>query len=468
MMEQKKNTLRERVRETEQRCGGQVMADRHRMEYHLMAPVGWLNDPNGLCQFRDTYHVFFQYAPFYPNDYLKCWGHYTSEDLVHFRYQGAPVLPDREFDRDGAYSGCAIGLGDRLYLFYTGNVKEEGEHDYVLSGRGANVIRMTSLDGIHFEDKRCILTNEDYPAECTCHVRDPKVYKGKDGAYHMVLGARLRGDRGAILLYRSQDLEHFIYEGMHMTEKDFGYMWECPDIFTLDGHRVLSVSPQGVASERYRYQNIYQSGYFVEGSETFTEWDMGFDFYAPQTFADAKGRQILIGWAGVPDAEYDSDPTQAGWNHSLTVPRELFYREGRICQYPVRELEALRRERLMPDEKGCVMLEQGCGDVLIHSVKEGTGSICIGTGCVLEFGQNEITLSFQDETGAGRGIRRAKSSPVQDLRILVDVSILEIYINGGEMVFTSRIFMPEKAVQIQMDLKAEDIAIYRMEGMVKE
>ena len=30
----------------------------------------------------------------------------------------------------------------------------------------------------------------------------------------------------------------------------------------------------------------------------FQEWDMGFDFYAPQTFEDAKGRRILIeaGW----------------------------------------------------------------------------------------------------------------------------------------------------------------------------
>lgn len=29
-----------------------------------------------------------------------------------------------------------------MELFYTGNVKEEGEHDYIRSGRGANVIRV--------------------------------------------------------------------------------------------------------------------------------------------------------------------------------------------------------------------------------------------------------------------------------------------------------------------------------------
>ena len=30
--------------------------------FHLVPPVGWLNDPNGLCQLGDTYHAFFQYS----------------------------------------------------------------------------------------------------------------------------------------------------------------------------------------------------------------------------------------------------------------------------------------------------------------------------------------------------------------------------------------------------------------------
>lgn len=466
-MELRRTMSQEQVEAVEQRCGSRVAADPYRMKYHLMAPVGWLNDPNGLCYFQGSYHVFFQYAPFYPENMLKCWGHYTSQDMIHFQYQGAPILPDQDFDRDGVYSGSAIGMGERLYLFYTGNVKEKGDYDYILSGRGAYVIRMSSTDGIHFAEKRCILTNTDYPEDCTCHVRDPKVYQGKDGEYRMVLGARLRGDKGAVLLYRSSDLEHFAYEGMYMTEKAFGYMWECPDIFSLDGYNVLSVSPQGLEAEPYRYQNIYQSGYFLEGSEKFTEWDMGFDFYAPQTFVDARGRRILIAWAGMPDAEYSSDPTQAGWVHSLTVPRELQYRNGQIYQYPVKELEDLRGERVSSNETGYVVLEQGCGDILIRAVKEGMGKICIGSGCVLKFGQDEITLSFLDETGAGRRVRRAKCHSVYDLRILVDVSILEIYVNGGEIVFTSRIFLRGQAMQIQMDLQAEDITVFNMKGMDK-
>ena len=40
--------------------------DPFRQKIHLMPPVGWLNDPNGLCQFQGTYHGFFQYSPFDP------------------------------------------------------------------------------------------------------------------------------------------------------------------------------------------------------------------------------------------------------------------------------------------------------------------------------------------------------------------------------------------------------------------
>lgn len=38
-------------------------ADPHRQKLHVQPPVGWLNDPNGLCQIGDEYHVFYQYGP---------------------------------------------------------------------------------------------------------------------------------------------------------------------------------------------------------------------------------------------------------------------------------------------------------------------------------------------------------------------------------------------------------------------
>ena len=59
-----------------------INCDKYKLGFHLMPPTGWLNDPNGLCQFKGIYHVFFQYSPFDANGGEKFWGHYTSKDMI--------------------------------------------------------------------------------------------------------------------------------------------------------------------------------------------------------------------------------------------------------------------------------------------------------------------------------------------------------------------------------------------------
>ena len=58
--------------------------DPMRLKFHLMPKTGWLNDPNGLCQFHGTYHIYYQYTPFEPTGELKLWGHYTTKDFVSY------------------------------------------------------------------------------------------------------------------------------------------------------------------------------------------------------------------------------------------------------------------------------------------------------------------------------------------------------------------------------------------------
>ena len=73
-------------------------------------------------------------------------------------------------------------------------------------------------------------------------------------------------------------------------------------------------------------------------------FDRGFDFYAPQSFEDESGRRILIGWMGIPDADYTNPTEEAGWQHALTIPRELSVRDGKLIQEPIEELKQLRSE----------------------------------------------------------------------------------------------------------------------------
>ena len=91
-------------------------------------------------------------------------------------------------------------------------------------------------------------------------------------------------------------------------------MWECPDLFQLDGQWFLAVSPQGIEC-----QNVYGCGYFPIYGDwrrdcilgNFHHTDLGFDYYAPQSFTDETGRRIQIGWMGMPDAAYGNAATVA-------------------------------------------------------------------------------------------------------------------------------------------------------------
>ena len=110
-----------------------VAKDPMRLKFHLMPKTGWLNDPNGLCQFCGTYHIYYQYTPFEPTGELKLWGHYTTKDFVSFVDEGPVLFPDSEFDAHGVYSGSAFVKGDTIHYFYTGNLKyfDRDDYDYI-------------------------------------------------------------------------------------------------------------------------------------------------------------------------------------------------------------------------------------------------------------------------------------------------------------------------------------------------
>lgn len=436
---------------------------RFRLGHHLMPPVGWLNDPNGLCWFQGKYHVFFQYAPFDVEGGLKFWGHYTSEDLIDWKYEGVALYPDSSYDCHGVYSGSALVDDDKMHLFFTGNIKIDGDYDYIHEGRETSTIYVESEDGFCFGNKEEVISFEEYPEEFTCHIRDPKVWKEND-AYFMVLGGRLKGDKGAVLLYRSEDKKRWKFIRTITTKEAFGYMWECPDCFEMDGQKILSVSPQGLTREEYRFQNVYQSGYFPmreDGSvnaEDFREWDMGFDFYAPQTFTDGNGRRILIGWMGMPDAdeEYGNKTIGEGWQHCLTVPRELRIQDGQILQYPVKELESLRKERtLLHDEKGEAEIRTEVNegfDLLLEDIHmiESSFKISLGGQMLLKYENGVAEIGFPGLTGAGRTVRKAKIDSFRNIRLLVDTSAAEIYLNDGEIVFSTRYYPDREDLQLKM------------------
>ena len=446
---------------------------RFRQKLHLMPPVGWLNDPNGLCQFKGVYHAFFQYSPLNAEGGVKMWGHYTSRDMIDWEYQGVTLYPDQPFDCSGVYSGCAFIEDGEMYLYYTGNVKLEDrdDYDYVNSGREANTVLVTSTDGVNFGRKRLLMKNSDYPADLTLHVRDPKVWK-ENGIYYMLQGARTKEDSGQAIVFRSEDKLHWSFHSRIKTNDKFGYMWECPDYFEVDGTKILSASVQGLTGDEWKERNVYQSGYFVVDGDILGEyslsdyrlWDYGFDYYAPQSFETDDGRRIQIGWMGMPDCEeYTNWTIEDGWQHCFTFPREVFVKDGIVRQRLIRELE----ERKILSEETKNRLETKnytVYEAVVSDISDDQFHAVLAENLIVKYENNRFVIEFinsrNNKVFCGRKIRYVEMDHVTDVRILSDESSVEIFVNDGAYVFSTRYYPEEPGICIEAE--GADIRLYRI------
>lgn len=425
---------------------GQVRAaaDPYRPGWHLAPPVGLLNDPNGFIQHNGRFHLFYQWNPLACAHGAKFWGHWSSADLLHWQHEPLALAPSEEYETHGCYSGSAVTDNGQLTLIYTGNVK------YPDGSRTAfQCLARENAEGEF--DKTGPVFN--LPQGYTGHVRDPKVW-WHDKHWYMVLGAQDLSLQGKVLLLRSDDLSawdllgEIAGSGLHGLG-EFGYMWECPDLFRLAENDILICCPQGLAAESDRYLNTFQSGYFVGqldyANATFThgdfaELDLGFEFYAPQTTQTDDGRRLLIGWMGIPDGDEFFQPTiQNGWLHTLTCPRELTLVAGKIIQKPARELQQLRRDE---------QTWQGIADYCLPlDITHAETEIVTEHPFIADFG-GDMTLSFDGEwlrlsrknRRTGEPEHRVWQGQLRKLTVLSDASSLEIFINDGEAVMSTRYF----------------------------
>lgn len=428
-----------------------VKKDKNRLQFHLMPPTGWLNDPNGLCQFKGVYHIYFQYTPFDCGWGTKLWGHYTTKNWLNFNQEEPFLFPDQRIDRDGVYSGSAFVEDNKIHYFYTGNVKLlDQEYDYINDGREQNTIYFNSEDGFNISSKELVLNNNDYGKDMSKHVRDPKIFK-KEGIFYMVLGARTSDDVGCVLLYKSKDLKQWEYLNCITTPESFGYMWECPDLFEIDGQLYLITCPQGVSQQGYNYENVYQCGYFKLNYDfknntytigDFVELDHGFDIYAPQSFIDENGRRILIAWMGIPDASYDNEPTcQYDWQHALTMPRVITSKNSQLIQSPLEEMKELRKDGItcLINDFNQQTINDICFEMKVTLDSKQNVNLNIRDDVVLDYQNGLLTLTL-NQSGHGRTARHIELDYLNEFTIFSDTSSLEIFINNGEKVMTTRVY----------------------------
>ena len=443
-----------------------VEKDFWRQKYHIQGIVGLINDPNGFSQFNGKYHMFYQWNPLGTNHKNKTWAHSVSDDLLHWERLKTALRPDTWYSKNGVYSGSAIVDDEKLYLFYTGNVKDSD------GNRESYQCLAVSSDGENFERWEPSILNQ--PDGYTRHIRDPKIWK-KDGKFYAVIGIQSENLEGKAVLYSSENIKDWKFEGEiaganHGKIKDFGFMWECPDYFQLKDEKtgeikdLLVFSPQGLEPEGDLYNNKYQTGYLFgkldyekpefEILSDFVEIDRGHDFYAPQSMEDDKERRLIVGWMGIPEEE-DFPTVKNEWLHCLTLPRELKVIDGKLYQVPIKEMESIREEKI--EFSGKVAGEVKVGTGATYELKVKFKDFNSDFGLKLRTGKNsETILKFDykdkkfvlDRTKGKQPDKRLRKVYLGDiseleLTVFVDNSSVEVFINGGQEVFSSRIF-PEK------------------------
>ncbi|MFC3914401.1 sucrose-6-phosphate hydrolase [Pseudaeromonas sharmana] len=430
---------------------GQARAaqDPYRPVWHLAPSVGLLNDPNGFIQHKGRYHLCYQWNPFSCEHGAKFWGHWSSDDLLHWQHEPVALVPAEQYERNGCYSGCAVVKDDELTLIYTGNVK------YPDGNRTAfQCLAVAEADGT-FRKLGPVLP---LPAGYTGHVRDPKVWFEQE-CWWMVLAAQDLQRQGKILLLRSADLHHWQLLGELAGSqlnglRDFGYMWECPDLFRLQNQAILLCCPQGLPHEAERYRNRFQAGYFIGDLDlpqasfrhaAFQELDLGFEFYAPQTTCADDGRRLLFAWMGVPEQDEADHPTRAyGWIHCMTCPRELTLEDGQLRQRPARELQQLRGAGQQWQGSATAAPCWPCASAELLIQPQGAFALTLAEGYCLSWDGQRLTLT-RPSLQTGQPESRSWRGHLQQLTLLFDHSSLEIFINDGEAVMSSRLFTAQPA-----------------------
>ena len=463
--------------------------------YHIAAPYGWVNDPNGFSYFNGEYHFFYQHYPYDTQWGPMHWGHVASKDLAHWKHLPVALAPDQKYDVDytgGCFSGSGIVKDGKLYLIYTAH------HETKNAVRTETQALAVSSDGIHFEKSKKnpiikVPKGNDFSA---VDFRDPKVWE-HDGKYYLVVGTKTTDNPslGEIMLFESKNLEDWTYRGIAAKSTNIdqeGFMWECPNFAEVDGKDILILSPMLSVNGKEAHKVVYtvgkmdyDAGKLAHGD--FDLLDYGFDFYAPQVVQAPDGRCIMIGWMDNWDIPIVEKTSGDGWACQMTVPRELHLKDGKIISTPVKELEKLRKngktyENLTLNKQTQLDGVHGnVGELLLNVDTAASQSFKLK---LRSSASEETILSYDNTTGifsvnrdksgeGAGGISEVKITPTNNLKvqIFIDKSSVEVFLNDGEAVLSNRIYPKEISQDIvfvpEGTLKLNNVAFYQLENGLK-
>lgn len=462
-----------------EKYSGKNTPEKHRPLFHFTPDSMWMNDPNGLVFLDGEYHLFYQY---YPDSTVwgpMHWGHAISTDLVHWQHQPIALYPDSlgyifsgsaVFDKNNT---SALGTANNpplvaIFTYHNITGERSGKNNFQSQGIAYSLDKGRTWKKY---EKNPVLPNPGIR-----DFRDPKVnWNEETGKWIMIMAVQ-----DHVNIYSSPNLKNWTLEsefGQNLGAH--GGVWECPDLFKIkiansdESKWVMLVSinpggPNGGSATQYFTGNF--DGHIFTTAQTDTRWiDKGADDYAGVTWSnipDSDGRRIFLGWMS--NWNYAQIVPTVKWRSAMTFPRELtLTANGIIKSAPVKEIELLRnRYKKIKEVKvegefdlakeipyTFYPLEMNM-DLKLTGMDDFEFILSNDNGERLVFGYDgkqkqlyiDRTNSSKNKFSAGFFSRHSTAVDLSgkvNLKMLLDVSSIELFVNEGEAVMTD-IFFPNK------------------------
>lgn len=394
-----------------------------RPAFHFTAAEGWINDPLGVTWKDGQYHLYYQYVPGRTTWASNChWGHATSPDMIAWTEQGVAVAPG-EGD-DGVWSGSIVtGTDGAATMFYTSVTEPD---------IGIGTVRTATPDDESWNSWTKGPKLMTAPGLGVVAYRDPFVFRD-GGQWRMFVGAGLEGGTAAAVSYSSADLSEWALDGIAAqrsgaeTEPVWtGTMWECPQLFEIDGSHVLVTS---IWEDDVLHYVAYGVGSYSDGTFTARTWGQlsyGKSYYAPSFFRDKDGAPSLIFWIrGVISPE-------GQWASALSIPHTLTLDGDTLVAAPHADLAGYSRPGHLKE----------VGTDVFEAVLDGGADLecSVTAGTVINAATLEGSLATLRHDGYGIAVSVPGNDdftnvffPADDgsgLRVIIDAGVLEI--SGGQ------------------------------------
>lgn len=457
--------------------------------YHHTPAYGWMNDPNGMFYKDGVYHLYFQYNPYGSVWGNMHWGHSTSTDLMHWKFEGCAIVPDAW---GAIFSGSCVvdhnntaGFGKGAVVAFYTSAKATPWGDIQMQSMAYSLDNgktFTKYEG------NPILTSSEKD------FRDPKVFwyaPGKHWVMILAVGQHMEIYSSVNLKEWKKESEFGAMQGAH------GGVWECPDLVEIpvEGTRekkwvlICNLNPGGPfgGSAAQYFVGSFDGKKFVNESPTQTKWmDWGKDNYATVTWNNAPdGRCIALGWMS--NWQYANNVPTRQYRSANTLARDLtLYREGQelyLKSTPSVEVKKARGKKVsipsfrVSEKHEIVNLfedNQGAYEVEILIQNAGASKIAF---CLLNDKGEKVSMYYDlnrkqfvmDRSESGTvdfskdfpavTVAPANVDKELTLRLFVDRSSIEAFGEDGKFVMTNLVFPSQPYVKMCFEADKNGYAV---------